>query len=204
MRRANIPLFGVIFTLSLMLSNFSSAQGLGVKAGLNMAQFSGKDLGNVDFIWGFAFGGFVFWDIGEHFRIQPELLFNIKGSQKEDPIIEKMDKMSTKLTYLDVPVLIKYKIRTKGKLKLNIFFGPTLGWNIKANMMLESGGDISEEDIDNIKNIDFGLIVGFGSIFINKITVDLRYYQGLISINAADKTRNEKNRVLSLMLGYCL
>ena len=204
MRRTNIPLFGFVFTLSLMLSNFSSAQGFGVKAGLNMAQFSGKNLENVDFIWGGAFGGFVYWDIGEHFRIQPEFLFNIKGSEEEDPIIEKMDKMSTKLTYLDIPVLIKYKIRTKGKLKPNIFIGPTIGWNIKANMNLESGGDISQEDLENIKNIDFGLIVGLGSIYINKITMDLRYYQGLVSINAADNTRNEKNRVLSFMLGYCL
>ena len=204
MRRSTIHLFGIIFLLSLMLSNFSSAQGLGVKAGLNVVQFRGKDSENVDFIWTGAFGGFVFWDINQHFRIQPEFLFNIKGSEEEDPIIEKMDKMSTRLTYLDIPILMKYKFPTRGKLKPNIFIGPTLGWKMKTNMKLESGGDISQEDIENLKNIDFGLIVGIGGVIINKITVDLRYYSGLISINADDKERNEKNRVLAFMLGYCL
>ena len=74
MRRSTIHLFGIIFLLSLMLSNFSSAQGLGVKAGLNVVQFRGKDSENVDFIWTGAFGGFVFWDINQHLQVTEKVI----------------------------------------------------------------------------------------------------------------------------------
>ena len=153
---------------------------------------------------GFVFGGFVYWDISKHLRIQPELLFNIKGSKRETSVMDNLDKYSTKLTYLEIPLLFQYITRRKSTFNFGLILGPTLGWNIKARMKLESGGDIQEEDLKNIKNFDFSIIFGVTGILFERITVDIRYNYGLLSIRNHEDMANEKNRVFSIMLGYCL
>ena len=153
MKRQTIVWIAVGFFIIFISTISLQAQCPGVKGGLNIAKFSGKTSDNVDILMGFVFCGFVYWDISKHLRIQPELLFNIKGSKRETSVMDNLDKYSTKLTYLEIPLLFQYITRRKSTFNFGLILGPTLGWNIKARMKLESGGDIQEEDLKNIKNL---------------------------------------------------
>jgi hypothetical protein len=84
-----------------------------------------------------------------------------------------------------------------------VFAGPSFGWKIKAKLKLESGGDITEKDLENIKNIDLGIVVGVGGVVFNRFTFDMRYDFGLVSINETEDI-TEKNRVASIMIGILL
>lgn len=219
---------GKIILIALLLLAFSSAvfaQGIiakGVKAGLNIATLTGDDIEDAKSKTGFAFGGFVTYEVNEMFFLQPELLFTMKGAKFEDEYTEEEDDYvyyekyegSWNLNYLEIPVLAKFNIPMEGNIKPNVFLGPSLGINIGATydkdyeywVKDENGDIIAEEsgsddgDIEDIKGVDFGLVFGAGVDF-GKITADVRYNLGLSTI-ADEGDAKIKNSVISLMLGY--
>ena len=204
MKLADRRLLTIFIVLILSPLHFLSAQKLGIKGGINFAKFTGSDIENIEFFSGYAFGGCLRLRIQRRMTIQTEFLFSMKGSEKEEAVMDQINKFSTKLTYFEVPVLFEFLIKRRGRWKPMVFVGSSFGWKIKAKLKLESGGDITEEDLENIKNIDFGIIVGGGCIIFNRFTLDLRYDFGLVSINESEGSPNEKNRVASIMIGILL
>ena len=219
-----LSIFIVIGTLSLMLllpipSLAQEIRG-GLKLGLNMANIHGTDVTNFENVteesWGskigFCVGGYITFKIGEMFAIQPEAFYTMKGAKIETTLLGETVKAKLKFSYLEIPVLAKLLIPTQSNVKPSLFVGPTLAIKLSGKAWAEYAGVSDEANIEDMKGIDFGLIIGAGIDFglgaasKGKITADLRYVLGLTTIYKplveGEEILDVKNGVFSLMIGY--
>ncbi|MCK4571978.1 PorT family protein [candidate division WOR-3 bacterium] len=179
--------------LVLLLSTSVFAQGLafGVKGGINYATLSGDDVVDAEWKLGFAAGAVAAFDVMDMLVIQGEVLYSMKGAGYEGDI-------STDLTYIEIPVLLKYSIPMAGMIAPNLFIGPSLGILLSAE---SNDVDVKE----NTKSMDYGLVFGAGVDFdlgTGKVTVDARYNYGLTSIDDTAAELDVKNGGISVMVGY--
>ncbi len=197
--------------IMLLLPSLSLAKGItaGFKIGFNSADVFGGNVAAMEAIlgdnfkskWGLCTGGFIQFNISKMFAIQPEFLYTMKGTRFEQQILGETVKMAIKLSYLEVPVLVKFMIPTPGGVKPSLFVGPSIAIELGAKLKTEALGDTTVEDIsDNTQNTEFGLIIGGGLDF-GKLSFDIRYNLGLttISISGGEEI---KNGVISLKVGY--
>ncbi|WP_462317609.1 porin family protein [Marinilabilia sp.] len=169
----------IVAVMLLSISTVSVAQvKFGVKAGVNIANVSGDDAENMDSRLAPVFGVFANVALSESLSFQPELLYSMKGA-KESMSMEGMDIESTaKLSYIDIPLMLKYNISGG----FNLQAGPQLGLLLSADNEMEAGGESETMDIkDELKGMDFGFNIGAGYDF-GSLGVDVRYNLGLSNI----------------------
>ena len=183
--------FVLIFAMSASAFEPGLA-GYGLKFGMNMANFSGKDAKAEEgeskkMKLGFAAGGFVTYSITEMFAVQPEVLYTMKGAKYE----WEGGSWTAKYDYLEIPVLAKVSIPTQGNIGPHLFIGPALGILLSAKDKTEIEGEdpfelAGEEDAkDWTKSTDFGLVFGAGvdiGMPHSAITIDGRWELGLSTI----------------------
>ncbi len=205
-----IMVFGLVFTQDVY------PDGFGIKGGVNFARLANLEEDEFDYgtKTGLIFGAFYRFDLGDRFAIQPEICFSMKGAKAEGEEsaygIPYSYDIRVKLNYLEIPVLLKYKFHTQGKLKPSLFAGPYVGFNTSAKMFtrVEVIGikETEEEDVaDEVRNTDFGLIVGASldyDIGHSIIIIEVRYSMGLTRIPEDPDASDAKNSVFTLMLGY--
>ena len=195
----------------LLLPSLSLAQGIkfGLKVGMNSADLFGDEIKEMEqdlgeelvSKWGFCAGGFIRFSLAKTFAIQPEFLYTMKGAKMEAIVLDETMKFEFNLTYLEIPVLIKIMLPTPGIITPHLYAGPVMGIKLSGKIKAEYAGESEEEDIsDELKDNDYGLIVG-GGIDAGKITVEIRYVLGLTTI-ATEADTDVKNGVFSIMLGF--
>ncbi|MFZ5980979.1 MAG: porin family protein [Candidatus Zixiibacteriota bacterium] len=200
---------GVIMIFAV--SGIAQTEGVGitakgVKAGLNLANLTGSDIEGNKMMLTFGGGAFVEYSFNPQFAIQPEALFMMKGTKAEEGD-EKIN-----LTYIEIPVLLKFKPTMEGNFKPAIFAGPALGLllSAKADVYDEVEEEIVEDvDIkDEMKSIDFGIAFGAGFMYMMQngggITFDARYTMGMGKIYDPEEgdAPEIKNANISFMVGY--
>jgi hypothetical protein len=180
----------------------------GIKTGLNLANASGDDADALDTKMRASFhvGGYLTFDVSEHFAIQPELLYNSVGSKFEesfsDPDFGNIDIDATfKLEYISVPVMFLYKVNDQ----FNIQAGPQAGFLVSAKAKAKGtafGQSVSgSEDVkDEFKSVDFGVNFGVGVNF-DRISASARYCLGLVNVIDEDEA-DYKNNAIQLSVGY--
>lgn len=147
----------------------------GIKAGINLASQASPDndgVFDVKSILLFHAGGYYSYKFSRYFIIQTELMLSGKGTHWTD----RFDDKKEIITYIDLPVLIKYQpVRN-----FNIHFGPQPGYVVKALQKdLETG---VSSDISYIyNNIDFSLAGGIELSLQKRLKLSLRYVRGLTS-----------------------
>ncbi|MBN2862799.1 MAG: PorT family protein [Bacteroidales bacterium] len=166
-----------LFILTFLLSSSLDGQskfGFGAKAGINISDqvTSGTGEGvNVKAITRFHGGIYCNYFFTDKIAIQPELLVSGKGSDWNDPYYNVKDL----LTYIDLPVLIKYQ-----PLKLlNVHAGPQFGYLVSALQKNNDSGD-TENINEYYKKPDLGLVLGVEANLPYRINVSARYVFGLI------------------------
>ena len=181
----------VAIVLVLLFATSVFAQGLafGVKGGINYATLSGDDVGDVEWKLGLVAGAVAAFDVMDMLVIQGEVLYSMKGADSADA--------SLGLTYIEIPVLLKYNVPMAGMVSPNLFIGPSLGILLSADA---DGEDVKEF----FKGTDFGVVIGAGVDFdlgTGKVTLDARYNLGLTSLDDTDDA-DVKNSGISVMVGY--
>lgn len=174
---------------------------LGVKGGWINSGFLGEDADEQDKKSGINAGLFLS-STAENGIIgfQTELLFNQKGSSFQLGNFKE----EYKLSYLEVPVLLKVSIPV-GALKPNIFAGPYAAFKLSESYTytdLLTGFDI--ESSDNTKTLDYGAVFGGGlDIDLNTtvITFDGRYNLGLRELENVEEPKDIKNGSFSFNVG---
>ncbi len=211
MKRELLLLAVVLFGFFLLAGQISAQPDidLGIKAGLNLANFSGDDAQGLDVKTGIAVGAFMGVNFPGGLTIQPEALYSMKGSKDEGMGIE----LKFEFDYLEIPVLLKYSIPTPGMVKPALFFGPAVGILLKGDITLSIGDQSGTLDAkDYLKSTDFGLVFGGGvdfSVGKGKIITDIRYTLGLSTVDDGfgeliewPQELDLKNSVISLQAGY--
>lgn len=191
----------------LVSASLVSAQGTtgGFKLGINLANMHGEDVedfGQEDRM-GLCVVGFVGFGLGNVVMIQPELLYSQKGIAAKEDVGEAV----MKIDYIDIPVPVKLMVPVKGNVQPFFSAGPYFAYNINAALSFSNNGSQYEEDLsDEIKDMDFGAVLGGGLGFIlpkGRIIFDVRYGLGLISIDEANvEAADVKNDAFSFTLGY--
>lgn len=195
----------VIVVSSMMLFGFAEGVGFGIKAGMNIANMR-SDRSALSFArLRFCGGGFLAVGLGDIFVIQPEALYTQKGVRWHviSWTFESLQE-TYELDYIEIPLLVKLVLPIKGGIKPNLFCGPYFAINVNAKYGYVTPIASEELDYDEyVKDIDYGIVFGGGVDFAlkkGKIVFDGRYTSGWIT--TMEDGPDQRNKVLSLMLGY--
>ncbi len=215
----------------LMLASCAvSAKGIsyGFKAGLYTANTTEIPAGwsNTSFRNGFAGGVYVADATSVWFSLQPEVLYVMKGFDGTAGRGSAVNFKGT-FSYIEIPVLARYTVRTNGRARPYFFFGPSIGINLSANVDIErtnsrthqtATGSMDYSDV--MRRTEFGLAFGAGCAVEagpGAITLDGRFDLGLSKtftdgevsgdIGGSRMTSsvfagNSKNIGFALLMGY--
>lgn len=210
----------LICAIAIFTFGVASAQEVkfGVKAGVNLATFSGDAVDtDVSMKPGAHVGGLVEIKFTDKLALQPELLFSMQGAKVTqrgfDGTFTYTDESKENLTYVNVPVLLKYY-------PVGGFYlegGPQAGFLVSAKSKVEStetdiDGNLTrtsfeEDSKDFYKTVDFSFNFGAGYDFTPNWFVGARYNIGLTNVNDLGGAYSiyevdQKNSVLSFSVGY--
>ncbi len=148
---------------------------------------------------GLVVGGFMTWPFARRLSLQPEALFTQKGASSEQG-----DGTATqKLDYVDVPVLLSYRLAGRPGRQVSAFGGPAFGIRTRARSSASFGGDTLEQDVsEQVERTDLA-VVGGVAYRRGRLVLDGRYSWGFTDIDrdgADDVTI--RNRGVSFLLGW--
>ena len=177
--------FLILLLFLLMTISVNAQVHVGVIGGVNLASVNldplegGVEISNLTV---FGIGGVIDYEFNESMALRFEPMYIQKGAKGSWNIFEMEDKLS----YIEIPILLKYSIG-KGKIKPYLEAGPYIGFLLAGTGKVSGGGYSEEEDIkDATKSLDFGLGFGAGvSVPVSKnyIFLEARYALGLVNIN---------------------
>ena len=200
----------ILMLTSFLLFTFSSTDaqkkyhkkddptfGLGVKAGINYASqstSSGAADVNVTSVLrmnGGVYANYFFFDF---LAVQPELMLSGKGLHWKDQFSDAEDI----LTYIEMPILIKYQPVKM----LNIHAGPEFGYRLNATQKNLDNGQ--KTDIKNYySNFDIGLALGVEANLPFRINLTVRYVMGLNTVYTGTENNEKwKNNYFQISAGY--
>jgi opacity protein-like surface antigen len=203
----------IIFSSLLVLAmsfTYGQKAHFGIKGGLNSSNFIG-DTDGVDFKSriGFNVGAFATIKLSEKITLQPEILYSTQGAKVSNVTMIIMEDILTladikvNLSYINVPVMIKYYVADK----LNLEVGPQIGFltSAESSTHYDVSNQTVDDDIkDSFESVDFGLNFGAGYDFTKNISAGIRYNLGLANISKTESGDDSKieNSVFSLSIGY--
>jgi opacity protein-like surface antigen len=216
----------------LLLVGISPAQvQLGLAAGVNSstAYQSNFSCTKTTSTTGYAVGGVIDLPVTERWSFLIEPTYLEKGTSTEPINIQGYSpRMSFDLSYLEVPILLKYSVGKE--LRPYIVFGPSLGFNVTSSVGAEISGpwfgqlEIVAGANDMVRTVECSLEFGGGlsyqldeilSVFVegrysHTLTSALR--QGGVTVSVLDlsvtagglNNANYKNRGFVFMVGFTL
>lgn len=165
---------------------------LGIKGGLNVSNLMG-DVEDQGMRTSVHLGLLAEIIVSDNFSVQPELLYSGQGSTYTGSV---PGFNRTKLDYVTLPVLAKFKLVNQ----LSFEAGPQLGILVSA----KSKTNNSNDKIDGIKTLDFGLGAGLEYELKNGVIFQGRYNLGLTNIGGDIVPDNKRasNSVIQVSVGY--
>jgi hypothetical protein len=147
----------------------------GLKAGANYSDFYNANF-DTEGLPGFHAGAIVAFDINENWSIQEDFMYSTQGAKLKDGF---SDGKELKLSYISVPIVVKYKT------DFGLYFeaGPQVG--ILASQDFK---EITGSDADFAEKIDAGIVGGIGYQFSNGLGIGARYYMGLTDVSKTKST----------------
>ena len=176
--------------LLLLIVTTLTGQELGIKAGINVSSL-GKSNNGLESKIGYLFGAFFLTPITGDLALQSELVYSLQGA-RDTTITER----KRNYTYLNLPVMVNALFLDRYMLQIGGQVGLLLSGKIKDPI-----GGINVTD--QLKRIDFGVIIGLGIDLSERITSTLRYQFGMNNTVKASPGSNTKfqNKVLQISMG---
>lgn len=170
-----------ILLISIGYTN-SNAQNvkIGVKAGLNYANFTGSEI-QTDAITSYHAGIVAEISVLDSFSIQPELLYSTQGASYENAI----DEYKNELGYISLPVLLKIYLSDSFSLDV----GP------QASFLLNKK---DEFNLNDYNTFEFSANAGLSLKITKSLFAQARYSLGLTEVS---KNADAKNSVVQVSLG---
>jgi hypothetical protein len=190
-------LFLALLAGTSVAASAQTSPKFGIKAGANYTKFSGDNLGDIEYKFGFVGGLAANFGLSESLSIQPELLYSMKGAELKGA---PLDDFNFKLNYLELPILFRYTL-SDGKGPF-LQAGPQIGYLINSKV---SDGDGNEYKIDNdnFQKMELGYVAAIGYQLQSGLSIEGRFNGGINSIGKDDESYDQqRNRVFSLQLGY--
>lgn len=191
-----------ILSLAILAGVTGAAQAqttrFGIKAGIGLATVTGSDVSstnrtNLVVPQAGLMADFSFNDL---LSFHPELLYSQKGIRYANG----SDYVQSRLSYLDLPLLLRVKAD-------GLFFeaGPQVGFLIgQKDESHVSGQTFSSTSTDGTRKADVGYIAGVGYQLSSGLEFGVRYNGGISDINDKYNSNSPKNRnsVFQFQIGY--
>ncbi len=156
-------------------------------------------------------GLFVTWNFHPLFALQIEGSLVQRGANYQTTAVAGLN---YNLTYIDVPILAKFKIPSRGDTKPSVYIGPVFSWLIDQDRSFTDGkapvfiDSLPPPDVVRVREQETGLIIGAAlDLFIGRqhFSLDARY-QLMFDDWLDDPMRslNSRNRAFGVLLGYYL
>ena len=223
--KAKILISSTILVLFFLPSAFGQ---IGVKAGAGIADIAFKYYGQTNYLgyevntlihnyprFSAQAGVFSTFKVAQRIDFQPEVLYSLQGLDYSTKFIYDDISYRLNIHYLKFPLLFKYKTALKKNRDSGIILGPYASWKLKATKKTEVEGQKESTKMPNVKDLDFGLVVGFSfdyNLPKGQLVIDLRSSYSLINMMdriegfIPDYTEGSKdyarNVTLSLTVGY--
>jgi opacity protein-like surface antigen len=174
---------------------------IGIVAGVNSATVGGKDADNPNRRTGYMAGVMLIAPMGTSFAFQPELLYTQKGARVNDSDFVG----GVKISYLEVPLLLRADMMTSSAARPFLYAGPAIAFKTGCEFELVSGATSANTACDqsgdpaDFKSTDVSVLVGGGLAFNlsgQTVSVGLRYDHGLKTFSGSNDV---KHRVVSLV-----
>lgn len=187
----------IVIVLFLLTISTQAQYSAGIKAGMNLSTLSVDDgVSDYGFAPGFQVGGFLNYNL-----TKVDFQLDIVYSQQGASIEANGEELSAVAKYVNIPVVVKYKIFPS----VNLQLGPQIGFLtcMDSDYHPVTSEPFQEQDYTKAyKKTDFGVIVGAGWESTKGLMVDVRYYLGLTDIADYPGIESTKNRVVQLTVAY--
>jgi hypothetical protein len=205
--KARLIYLTLLAVMFLSVNSYSQVKlGLGVEAGLNLANANITPTVTTSGKTGFIIGSFLDINFSRNFSVAPGLRFITKGYVQNftdangNAITETVS-----FNYIEIPVLLRVEFPLT-EVKPYLFAGPTLAINLAATADDVGGGTSTSTDVStNISGTDFGLLFGGGVGFKIAPKIDLfasfGYELGLSNILKNNTNSTIKNTGIQLTAG---
>ena len=194
-----VCLFGLISANAQESSSKTSNATFGLKGGVNFTNLYIDEVDDANMLVSFNAGMFVELPLSQGVAIVPEINFSRKGSEVQNTILGETYKSKFKLSYLEIPVLLKLNLVENFNLHAGPYFAYLL--DAKTDVVDESGDNVTTftYDTDDFNKLDYGLSVGLGFDF-DAISIGARYNHGLNEIDKDNNLNGAKNSAWNLYL----
>ena len=190
----------LLFSLGLLATAATAAHAqegpkFGIRAGISANTLSGdndpKGFKTSDF--SYALGGLAGvtanFGLSDLISIQPELLYNLKGTQILD------SKVRLDLHYIDLPILLR--VNADGP-----YFeaGPQVGYLISAKI-----GDANKARIEtkDLQGLSLGYVAGLGYKLTSGLSLGVRFNGGISSVGKDNQIFDQqRNQSFNFVVGY--
>lgn len=216
----------IAFSFFIAVSSYSQDKlfSLGVRAGMNLSDMSVEHSDTKARV-GYQFGIVGEYKLPNDFFLQSSLNVSSKGTKVDldidydfngDGIPDKGSVKTTwNATYLELPVLVGYKVNVTEGFGLKFMAGPYIAYGIGGKITgtasvdmgipdggyeLYSGKDKMDSFSDeSLKHFDFGLLGGVAADY-QKFTITLGYEYGLSNVSQGSNGIHNRNAFLTI--GY--
>jgi hypothetical protein len=172
---------------------FAQGPKFGLKAGLNIAQFSTNSSTDFNSRLGLHAGALAHLHLGPMFALQPEVVYSSQGAKFN----VGNDEHSLGLSYINIPVNLQYMFNNGFRIQT----GPQVGFLIDVNDKV-NGQETGFFNSDDFHNVDLAWSFGLGYLTTSGLGLDARYNLGLRNINEDGGGNSLKNNVFQLGLFY--
>lgn len=192
--KKNVFLVAVLTFFSV--SAFSQGVSFGVKAGLNVSNYTSSDGGpSSSALIGFHGGAYLTAMFSEHIGLQPELLYSMQGDKYSYNSGFGSVDVKSQLSYISIPVLFRYNVNDL----ISFHAGPQFGILASAKSKV---GSTTTDIKDQLKSTDLGLAFGGTVDLPMGLNFTLRYVIGLSNVD--DTGGNAKSTNFQASVGYKL
>ncbi len=179
--------------IALAVMTTSAQVTFGLKAGLNLATWTGSDASSTNLPGktmkaGLNIGALVNFAVSSNFSIQPEAVYSMEGV--------KVTGGTYDLSYINIPVLAKYNF-SKGFYAAT---GPQLG--IITSAKVKPTGGTSTDIKSLLQSTDFAWVIALGYLTAANVGFDARYNFGIGTIDKGSPKDKFTNSVIQLGVFY--
>jgi hypothetical protein len=167
---------------------------VGVTAGLTLSTIDAEDDTDLHNIWGVAAGVFATRSLNRNVGVQIEALVSQRGAKLP------VDGPTLRLTYLDVPLLVRVGNTTTNRTHFHAFAGLAPGFKLNAKLS-DNAVRLTPTITKDIKTFDLGLPIGV-EVERGAWSFDARYTFGLTDINDVPGGVEIKNRSAMFKVSY--
>lgn len=198
--------------LGFAMPRAQAQEVLGFRLGLNLAGIESDQAGDFGNRTGFVGGLLGTFPLRYGLALQPEILYAQKGFLNDDAVIVDVDSpplaVRVELTYLEVPVLVKYNFEVGRSSAFAVYAGPAVSFELAERIIIDGLEGSQSSDRFHSPDVIFAAGVDFEADLLGTTgLIGARFSRSVM--NAREQTGsmqgpNVYNRALSLFVGLHL